>query len=114
MCLTTMLTGITYDNQTLKYYITRNYNQGSRVPVQFFLDGMPIDEPGLNSIIPSEIEAIEIFLRDELGTVSRLYQNDGVVSIIDRKSTRLNSSHVKISYAVFCLKKKKNRNRQEE
>src|SRR5690606_41627331 len=28
------------------------------------------------------------------------------VSVIDRKSTRLNSSHVKISYAVFCLKKK--------
>src|SRR5690625_6789731 len=28
----------------------------------------------------------------------------------DRKSTRLNSSHVAISYAVFCLKKKKNRN----
>src|SRR5690606_41527662 len=29
---------------------------------------------------------------------------------IDRKSTRLNSSHVKISYAVFCLKKKKKKN----
>src|SRR5690606_41186270 len=29
------------------------------------------------------------------------------VSDLDRKSTRLNSSHVKISYAVFCLKKKK-------
>src|SRR5690606_40005615 len=28
-------------------------------------------------------------------------------SVQDRKSTRLNSSHVKISYAVFCLKKKK-------
>src|SRR5690606_40860386 len=28
----------------------------------------------------------------------------------DRKSTRLNSSHVKISYAVFCLKKKKKQN----
>src|SRR5690606_41628429 len=27
----------------------------------------------------------------------------------DRKSTRLNSSHVKISYAVFCLKKKRNK-----
>src|SRR3989442_4444271 len=27
----------------------------------------------------------------------------------DRKSTRLNSSHVRISYAVFCLKKKKQR-----
>src|SRR5690606_40561870 len=30
----------------------------------------------------------------------------------DRKSTRLNSSHVKISYAVFCLKKKKKKNKQ--
>src|SRR5690606_42157650 len=29
------------------------------------------------------------------------------VAFRDRKSTRLNSSHVKISYAVFCLKKKK-------
>src|SRR3712207_7404701 len=29
---------------------------------------------------------------------------------IDRKSTRLNSSHANISYAVFCLKKKKNQN----
>src|SRR3712207_7018772 len=29
---------------------------------------------------------------------------------IDRKSTRLNSSHANISYAVFCLKKKKNTN----
>src|SRR5215469_18140298 len=28
--------------------------------------------------------------------------------LLDRKSTRLNSSHVEISYAVFCLKKKKN------
>src|SRR3989442_6256977 len=31
------------------------------------------------------------------------------VSDADRKSTRLNSSHVRISYAVFCLKKKKTR-----
>src|SRR2546427_1862593 len=30
-----------------------------------------------------------------------------VESILDRKSTRLNSSHSQISYAVFCLKKKK-------
>src|SRR5439155_5600878 len=32
----------------------------------------------------------------------------------DRKSTRLNSSHVAISYAVFCLKKKNNRARSAE
>src|SRR3712207_8820564 len=31
-----------------------------------------------------------------------------LVAPVDRKSTRLNSSHANISYAVFCLKKKKN------
>src|SRR5699024_7061400 len=31
-----------------------------------------------------------------------------IAQSLDRKSTRLNSSHVSISYAVFCLKKKKN------
>src|SRR5688572_32261775 len=36
-------------------------------------------------------------------------KNDG-----DRKSTRLNSSHSQISYAVFCLKKKKKKNRQNK
>src|SRR5699024_11719667 len=30
---------------------------------------------------------------------------------VDRKSTRLNSSHVSISYAVFCLKKKRKKNK---
>src|SRR5690349_23062820 len=36
------------------------------------------------------------------------------IDIQDRKSTRLNSSHVEISYAVFCLKKKKKKRRREE
>src|SRR2546426_9024052 len=34
------------------------------------------------------------------------------VAFTDRKSTRLNSSHLVISYAVFCLKKKKKKKRQ--
>src|SRR5690349_24043196 len=33
---------------------------------------------------------------------------------LDRKSTRLNSSHVEISYAVFCLKKKKKKKKNNE
>src|SRR5256885_9804081 len=33
-------------------------------------------------------------------------KGDGGSDVIDRKSTRLNSSHLVISYAVFCLKKK--------
>src|SRR5690348_18113412 len=36
-----------------------------------------------------------------------MQQNRETIGLLDRKSTRLNSSHPSISYAVFCLKKKK-------
>src|SRR5437870_2726726 len=39
--------------------------------------------------------------------LSREHAPGGRALVQDRKSTRLNSSHVAISYAVFCLKKKK-------
>src|SRR5207302_9253523 len=44
---------------------------------------------------------------------SRILRASASSSVLaDRKSTRLNSSHVKISYAVFCLKKKKSTRRR--
>src|SRR5690554_3564402 len=49
----------------------------------------------------------------EINDFEQLYQNHPQIKKLyftskqDRKSTRLNSSHVRISYAVFCLKKKK-------
>src|SRR5947199_7034403 len=43
---------------------------------------------------------------DALYQLARIYKNASIQAI-DRKSTRLNSSHLGISYAVFCLKKKK-------
>src|SRR5690606_2212279 len=47
---------------------------------------------------------------DDLRTAvseQRFWQSPSGWVILDRKSTRLNSSHVKISYAVLCLKKKR-------
>src|SRR2546427_6990956 len=45
---------------------------------------------------------------DSIGYSCRCYPNSGgSLTERDRKSTRLNSSHSQISYAVFCLKKKK-------
>src|SRR5690554_7542548 len=46
--------------------------------------------------------SLKIKWRTSIGDGSK-----GAYLRIDRKSTRLNSSHVRISYAVFCLKKKK-------
>src|SRR5690606_39622316 len=48
-------------------------------------------------------------LEQERATVVAQRQRAAAPQRPDRKSTRLNSSHVKISYAVFCLKKKKER-----
>src|SRR5690554_7448595 len=50
--------------------------------------------------------------RDVEGGRARADERGGRVMAVgrDRKSTRLNSSHVRISYAVFCLKKKKKKN----
>src|SRR3712207_7336229 len=58
----------------------------------FIVDGVPVETGTLSG-------------RDFGG------QNDNALST-DRKSTRLNSSHANISYAVFCLKKKKNKNNE--
>src|SRR3712207_8066934 len=44
------------------------------------------------------------------GDARGLHGRHGAEPGLDRKSTRLNSSHANISYAVFCLKKKKNHN----
>src|SRR5207302_8633819 len=56
--------------------------------------------------IPIRVEMNECQLHMCLGQCwSEVQRLQG--ELLDRKSTRLNSSHVKISYAVFCLKKKK-------
>src|SRR2546422_5331558 len=48
-------------------------------------------------------------LRSEIGKIDLDKTFESRTQIKDRKSTRLNSSHGYISYAVFCLKKKKNK-----
>src|SRR3712207_6874934 len=69
-------------------------------------DALPISKPA-NQV------ALVRFANGKAGKVSALtepwipYQFN--IDLLDRKSTRLNSSHANISYAVFCLKKKKNK-----
>src|SRR5699024_12545197 len=65
-------------------------------------DALPIFA-GLKHDIAEVIDALQIALAPD--HILKFRQLDGAAS--DRKSTRLNSSHVSISYAVFCLKKKK-------
>src|SRR2546430_10776291 len=52
-------------------------------------------------VVERVADALEPFRKSALGFLERGMEAEG-----DRKSTRLNSSHSQISYAVFCLKKK--------
>src|SRR5258705_7070851 len=70
-------------------------------------DALPISGVGLLHEVP--VLGIEDVLRAEF-LVHPVVHDPGrrvVPEEVDRKSTRLNSSHLGISYAVFCLKKKK-------
>src|SRR3712207_7575171 len=61
---------------------------------------------GLTRDLPARVEAVSALgsIHSDVTLVS--VGQRGPKSMLDRKSTRLNSSHANISYAVFCLKKK--------
>src|SRR5256885_4020095 len=85
-----------------------------------FRSHLLLTRDGLVAIIqlnrPEALNALSLELMIELvATLEALDADDAVCCVVlagsqkDRKSTRLNSSHLVISYAVFCLKKKKHR-----
>src|SRR5690606_32241267 len=61
---------------------------------------------GISRTWTSDLSSIRRISNGRTSTSAIVKTLKGCVSYLDRKSTRLNSSHVKISYAVFCLKKK--------
>lgn len=85
-CLQTMAIGLTfYENN---FYVNRDYQAGSRVPVQIFLNGTPIDYFGLMSVQSGEVESVEVFTKDELGTVNRMYNTNGVLVVNTKKAPK--------------------------
>src|SRR5690349_22089404 len=73
-------------------------------------------------LIPNLVESAKGYMQHERGTLDAVIKARGnavsaaqaAAASQDRKSTRLNSSHVEISYAVFCLKKKKKEKRNKQ
>ncbi|SKB86330.1 hypothetical protein [Daejeonella lutea] len=85
-CLQGAAMGLTYADNN--FYVTRVYNSGLRVPVAIFLDGMQIEATFVNNIVPSDVESVEIFLKDDLGLVNRTYGTNGVLSIYSKKDAK--------------------------
>src|SRR3989442_9804077 len=64
------------------------------------------------TLFRSECDPSTIHIESEITFVRGIGTLQCVLRPQDRKSTRLNSSHVRISYAVFCLKKKKKKKKR--
>src|SRR5207249_12169602 len=88
----------------LHSFPTRRSSDLSRLEHELLVTGVPL--PSRLVCCPlhliQDVVSVDVCTRLQLATT-----NNVVASNRDRKSTRLNSSHVSISYAVFCLKKKK-------
>src|SRR5258707_7785091 len=59
------------------------------------------------TFLPGEKINLHLYANGVDALEFRVYKVNDAVRFLDRKSTRLNSSHANISYAVFCLKKKR-------
>src|SRR5690349_23618891 len=70
----------------------------------FPYDALPIFKRMPRELIDIELAAQRAGHEGDAEELHRIFSETGFLG--DRKSTRLNSSHVEISYAVFCLKKK--------
>src|SRR5438270_7599567 len=82
------------------FFYENSVSASSSLPV--FMDpGLgPAGRPGMTTTYPASAAMMRAHERVPLWNEVRSYFS------LDRKSTRLNSSHSQISYAVFCLKKK--------
>src|SRR5690606_41826328 len=77
-------------------------------------DALPIYEIA-PAFRPAAVAALQYSMEGDIGEVRGVQPRHGRLGQPgDRKSTRLNSSHVKISYAVFCLKKKKKKQTKDK
>src|SRR5205085_12537488 len=108
----------------LSYFTTSTASTRLHTSYFFFLKSH-VPPPDLHSFPTGRSSDVEIYARmsrflrlpeDELSKLANLQRRERLKKIlaeqptplreVDRKSTRLNSSHSQISYAVFCLKKK--------
>src|SRR5256885_3005455 len=71
---------------------------------------MSTDLAGARTRLETEDGGVDIYRLGHLADLGAGDPSSMPHTVRDRKSTRLNSSHLVISYAVFCLKKKKTRN----
>ncbi|MBB2149675.1 carboxypeptidase-like regulatory domain-containing protein [Pedobacter gandavensis] len=90
MCLQTMAMGLTYFENN--FYVTRDYQQGNKTPVAIFINGMALDYMALLGVNPKDVESVEIFTKDDLGTINRMYNTNGVLVVNTKKVVKSNMS----------------------
>ena len=78
-CITSKVFGIWLANDN--FYIKRDYDNGNRTPIQFFVNGLAVDFPYLTNMRTEDIGLIEIYLTDGVSGINDRYRANGIISI---------------------------------
>src|SRR5690606_39672993 len=98
-----------YNNPSLAHSVLNKLSEAVAdylsAKIEAGADAVQIFDTWGGILSPDDFEEFSLqYIQKIISQIKR--KDEPVIYFPDRKSTRLNSSHVKISYAVFCLKKK--------
>ncbi|WP_026903400.1 hypothetical protein [Pedobacter glucosidilyticus] len=86
--------GLTFVDNNL--FITRTYNQGIRIPVEIYVNDMPVDIAYLNSLDAKGIESVQVFNNDGLSGINRRSNTSGVLVIIMKEIKKVPATKAQI------------------
>lgn len=90
--------GLTFIEQQL--FLTRNYNQGLKVPIEIYANGMPVDVNYLAGVEVNNVESLEVFYNDGLSGINRLSNTSGVL-VINMKEIKKTAMSMNQFKALF-------------
>jgi hypothetical protein len=82
-CLPSILLGVTADDNYL--YLSKNYSNPDKKPMQIFYNGKPVDYSFLRSVNGNQVETIELYKTDGVSGINKTYGTDGMIFINMRK-----------------------------
>ncbi|MES2808990.1 MAG: carboxypeptidase regulatory-like domain-containing protein [Bacteroidota bacterium] len=85
-CIRSMMPGVIENQNVL--YLAREYNSGRRTPMSIYMDGAVIDYTDLLTVLPDNIDQVEVFNTEGLSGINRVNNTSGVLVVTSKKRVK--------------------------
>ncbi|MFD2147136.1 hypothetical protein [Mucilaginibacter antarcticus] len=85
-CIRSMMPGV-IENQNM-LYLAREYNSGRHIPMSIYMDGAVIDYTDLLTVLPDNIDQVEVFNTEGLSGINRVNNTSGVLVVTSKKRVK--------------------------